>query len=81
MIVLTIFKKRKKILKFSQAGVTVLQMMVKYQEIRIKVTNTQLNKLKPAAKNKIRAILQIIKETFQDEELLHELFLKDNQLK
>ena len=79
MIVLTIFKKRKKILKFSQAGVTVLQMMVKYQERRIKVTNTQLNKLKPAAKNKIRAILQIIKETFQDEELLHELFLITRQ--
>ena len=79
MIVLTIFKKRKKILKFSQAGVTVLQMMVKYQEMRIKVTNTQLNKLKPAAKNKIRAILQIIKETFQDEELLHELFLITRQ--
>ena len=56
-------------------------MMVKYQEIRIKVTNTQLSKLKPTAKNKIGAILQIIKETFQDEELLHELFLKDNQLK
>ena len=79
MIVLTIFKKRKKILKFSQAGVTVLQMIVKYQEMRIKVTNTQLNKLKPAAKNKIRAILQIIKETFQDEELLHELFLITRQ--
>ena len=38
--------------------------MENYQEARIKLTNTQLNKLK----SKTRAILRINKEHFQDEE-------------
>ena len=49
--------------------------MANYQETRGKVTNTQLNKLKSAAKNKTGTILRISKKNFEDEELLHELFL------
>ena len=49
--------------------------MRNYQEARVKLTNTQLNKLKSAAKNKIGTTLRIAKKTFQDEELRHELFL------
>ena len=54
--------------------------MVNYQEWRVKLTNTQLNKLKSAAKNKARTILRINKKNFQDEELPHELFLTTRQL-
>ena len=44
------------ILKLSQGSVTVLQKMANYQQGRVKVTNTQLNKLKSAAKNKTGTI-------------------------
>ena len=47
--------------------------MGRYQEARMKLTNTRLNKLKSAAKNKTETILRMIKN-FQDEELSHELF-------
>ena len=49
--------------------------MANYQETRVKVTNTQLNKLKYAAKNKIGTILRLNKKNFEDEELLVELLL------
>ena len=42
--------------------------MSNYEEAIVKLTNTQLNKLKSAAKNKTGTILRIIKEKFQDEE-------------
>ena len=59
IFVLTIFRKHKKTrLKFSQGSVTVLKKMANYQEVRIKLTNTQLNKLKSAAKNKTGTILK-----------------------
>ena len=48
--------------------------MANYQEARVKLTNTQLNKLKSAAKNKAGTILSIYKENFQDEELALEYF-------
>ena len=48
--------------------------MANYQEARVKLTNTQLNKLKPAAKNKARTMLKLNKKNFQDEELPHQLF-------
>ena len=48
--------------------------MANYQEARIKLTNTRLNKLKCAAKNKTRTILRINKKNLEDEELPHELF-------
>ena len=46
--------------------------MAHYQEAWVKLTNTQLNKLKFAAKYKTRRILRITKKNFQDEELLHQ---------
>ena len=49
--------------------------MVNYQEARVKLTNTQLNKLKSSAKNKTRTILRSTKKNFEDKELPHELFL------
>ena len=56
--------------------------MANYQEARVKLTNTKLNKLKSAAKNKTRAILRLNKKNFEDEEFSHEFFLiKDKQLK
>ena len=59
--------------------------MVHYQEASIKLTNTQLNKLKSAAKNKAGTILRLNKKNFEDEKLPHELQDKqdkqDKQLK
>ena len=49
--------------------------MTNYQEARFKPTNTQLNKLKSAAKNKAGTKLRSNKKNFEDEEFLHELFL------
>ena len=53
--------------------------MVNYQEDRVKITNTQLNKWKSAAKNKTRTISRSNKKTFKDEELLPEFFLTTKQ--
>ena len=47
--------------------------MANYQEARIKLTNTQLNKLKSAAKNKTGTISKLNKKNFEDEELPNEL--------
>ena len=44
-----------------------------------KLTNTQLNKLRSAAKNKNRAILRLNMKELEDEELPHELFLTTSQ--
>ena len=40
-------------LKFSEGIGTVLQKMAKYEEEKVKLTNTQTNKLNSAAKNKM----------------------------
>ena len=53
--------------------------MANYQEVRVKLTNTQLSKLKSAAKNKAGTILRLNKKNFEDEELPHELFLTTRQ--
>ena len=53
--------------------------MVSYQEAKVKLTNTQLSKLKPAAKNKTGTILLLHKENLEDGELPHELFLTTRQ--
>ena len=45
-------KNKKTIIKFSQRSVTVFQKMATYEEVRVKPRNTQLKKLKSAAKNK-----------------------------
>ena len=49
--------------------------MLSYQKARVKLTNTQLNKLKSVAKNKTGTTLRLNKRNFEDEELPHELFL------
>ena len=80
MFVLTILEKIKETkLKFSQGSVTVLSKIANYEEARVKLTNTQLNKLKFAAKSKTGATLRISKKDFQDEELPHELLLTTRQ--
>ena len=53
--------------------------MTNYQEAKVKLTNTQLNKLKSGAKNKAGTILRLNKKNFEDEELSHELFLTTRQ--
>ena len=53
--------------------------MENYQEARVKLTNTQVNKLKSAAKNKTGTILRLNKKNFEYEELSHELFLATRQ--
>ena len=45
--------------------------MVSYQEARIKLTNTQLNKLKSAAKNKTGTILRLNKKYFEHDNDCH----------
>ena len=60
MFVLAISRKIKETRsKFYQGGVTVLQMIANYQEVRLKLTNTQLNKLKSTAKNKTGTVSRI----------------------
>ena len=54
--------------------------MTNYQEVRVKLTNSQLNKLKSAVKNKTGTALRINKKNFQGEELPHELFLTPRQM-
>ena len=49
--------------------------MANYQGARVKLTNTSLNKLKSAAKNKAGTILRLNKKNSEDEELSHDLFL------
>ena len=47
-----------------------------YEEARVKLTNTQLTKIKFAAENNTGTTLRITKNKYQDnEELPHELFL------
>ena len=53
--------------------------MAKYEKARVKLTNTQLNKLKSTAKNKTGTTLRITDKNFQGEELPHEIFLTTRQ--
>ena len=74
--ILTILDKIKESwLKFSQGSVTVLQKIAKYEEARVKLTNSQLNKLKSAARNKTGTTWRITKKNFQYEKQPYELFL------
>ena len=49
--------------------------MANYQWARVKLTNTQLKKIKSAGQNKTGTLLRVNKKNFEDEELPHELFL------
>ena len=40
--------------------------MANYQEVRVKLANTQLNKIKSVAKNETRIILWLNKKKFED---------------
>ena len=53
--------------------------MANYQKARDKLANIQLNKLKPATKNKTGTRLRLNKKNFGDEEFLHELVLTIRQ--
>ena len=53
--------------------------MANYQETRVKLTKTKLNKLKSAAKDKTGTKLRLKKNNFKDEELPHELVLTIRQ--
>ena len=53
--------------------------MANYQEARVKLTNTQLSKLKSATKNKAGTILRLNKKNFEDGQLPNELFLTTRQ--
>ena len=80
MFVLILLEKIKETrLKFSQESLAVLWIMANYQEVRVKLINTQLKKLKAAAKYKTGTILRIINKNFEDEHLPHELFLTTRQ--
>ena len=63
MFILTILEKVKETrLKLSEERVTISWKMVNYQEARVNLTNTQWNKLKPAAENKTRTIIRMTKK-------------------
>ena len=47
--------------------------MTNYQKVTVKLTSTQLSKLKSAAKNKLGIILGINEKNFQNEGLPHKL--------
>ena len=55
--------------------------MTNCEEARVKLTNTQLDKLKSAAKNKTGRTLIITKKNSQDEEILRTKVLVLEQLK
>ena len=68
MFLLKILEKIKETrLKSSQGSVTVLYEMINYQEKRVKLTNTELSKLKSEAKNETGTTLRITKKDFHDE--------------
>ena len=48
--------------------------MENYEQARIILTNTQLNKLNSSVKNNTGATLKVTKKDFHDEELSHKLF-------
>ena len=53
--------------------------MANWEEARVKLKNSQLNKLKSTLKNKRVTTLRITKKSFQDKKLSHESFLTTRQ--
>ena len=53
--------------------------MTNYQEAGVRLTNTQLNKLKSSVSSKTVTILRINKKKVEDEKWLHELFITIRQ--
>ena len=62
MFALINFNQRNKIKIFTRKCVTALLKMGNYQEARVTLTNTKLNKLKSDAKNKTGRILKKIRQ-------------------
>ena len=73
-ILMILEKIKEKRLKLSQGSLTVWWKIANYQEATVKLTNTQLNRLKSAAVNKTGTILRLNKKNFEDEESPHEFF-------
>ena len=55
--------------------------MVGYSKVNVKLSDTQLKKLKTAVKNKIRTTLRINLKMLNGNNLPHELLLKTRQKK
>ena len=55
--------------------------MVEYSKMNVKLTNTQLKKLKNTVKNKTGTTLRVILKMFDGNYLLHELLLTTRQKK
>ena len=53
--------------------------MVEYNKVNVKVSNTQLRKLKAAVKNNARTTLRISSKIFDGNDLSHELLLTTRQ--
>ena len=53
--------------------------MVKYSKVNLKLTDTQLKKLKTAVKNKTGTTLSISLKMLDENDLLHELLLTKRQ--
>ena len=53
--------------------------MVEYSKVNVKFTDTILKKLKPAFKNKTGKTLRMSFKMFDRDNLLHELFLKQDK--
>ena len=53
--------------------------MVEYSKVNVKLSDTQLNKLKTAVKNKTGAALRIILKVFHGNYLPHEVLLTTRQ--
>ena len=66
-------------LKFSEGSVTVSWKMANYEEVRAKLTNTQLNKLKSVGKDITGTTLRLTKKNFRGKELPHGLFSTTRQ--
>ena len=82
MFALTIFKEIKEAkTRFSQESVTILWKIANYKEVRVKLTNAHLFKLKSTVKDKIEATLKINEKDSQDQELPRELLLTIRQKK
>ena len=55
--------------------------MVEYSKVNVKLSDTQINKLKNAAKNKAGTTLKISLKMFNGNDLPHELLLTTRQKK
>ena len=55
--------------------------MINYEKARVKLTNTQLHKLKSAMQYETRKILRTTNKNLENEELPHALFLRTRQKK